>query len=117
MGLLSGKYLLPDGGAADARLNLFRGRYSEGESRYNLSNPTIREAIKAYISIAERYDIHPVSLAIAFVLGHPLVSSAIFGATKLWQLEQVVSACEVKLNAEIIADIDEVHSRFPNPCS
>ncbi|MFS7917933.1 hypothetical protein Hanom_Chr03g00195011 [Helianthus anomalus] len=46
MGLLSGKYLLPDGGAADARLNLFRGRYSEGESRYNLSNPTIREAIK-----------------------------------------------------------------------
>ncbi|KAD3336635.1 hypothetical protein E3N88_32154 [Mikania micrantha] len=66
MGLLSGKYLLPDGGADDARLNLFRGRYSEGESRYNLSNPTIREATKAYISIAERYGIHPVSLAIGF---------------------------------------------------
>ncbi|XP_076899842.1 uncharacterized protein LOC143553825 [Bidens hawaiensis] len=116
MGLLSGKYLLPDGGAADARLNLFRGRYSEGESRYNLSNPIVREAIKAYISIAERYGIHPVALAIAFVLRHPLVSSAIFGATKLWHLEEVVSACEVKLNVEIMADIDEVHSRFPNPC-
>ncbi|KAL8260323.1 hypothetical protein R6Q59_028276 [Mikania micrantha] len=107
MGLLSGKYLLPDGGADDARLNLFRGRYSEGESRYNLSNPTIREATKAYISIAERYGIHPVSLAIAFVLRHPLVSSVVFGATKLWQLEEVISACEVKLNPEIIADIDE----------
>ncbi|KAD3336619.1 hypothetical protein R6Q59_028302 [Mikania micrantha] len=117
MGLLSGKYLLPDGGADDARLNLFRGRYSEGESRYNLSNPTIREATKAYISIAEHYDIHPVSLAIAFVLRHPLVSSVVFGATKLWQLEEVISACEVKLNPEIIADIDEVYSRFPNPCS
>ncbi|KAK1426702.1 hypothetical protein QVD17_15381 [Tagetes erecta] len=117
MGVLSGKYLLPDGGADDARLNLFKGRYSEGESRYRLSNPTVREATKAYISIAERYGIHPVSLAIAFVLRHPLVGSAIFGATKLWQLEQVVSACEVKLSPEIIAEIDEVHSRFPNPCS
>ncbi|PWA89789.1 aldo-keto reductase [Artemisia annua] len=117
MGLLSGKYLLPDGGADDARLNLFKGRYSEGESRYNLSNETIREATKAYISIAERYGIHPVSLAIAFVLQHPLVSSAIFGATKLWQLEQVVNACDLKLSPEIIVDIDEVHSRFPNPCS
>lgn len=117
MGVLSGKYLLPGGGADDARLNLFRGRYSEGESRYNLSNPTIREATKAYLSIAERHGIHPVSLAIAFVLRHPLVTSAIFGATKLWQLEQVVSACDLKLSPEIIADIDEVHSRFPNPCS
>lgn len=117
MGLLSGKYLSPDGGADDARLNLFRGRYSEGESRYNLSNPTIREATKEYLSIAERYDIHPVSLAIAFVWRHPLVSSAIFGATKMWQLEQVVNACDINLTPEIIADINEVHSRFPNPCS
>lgn len=46
MGVLSGKYLLSDGGANDARLNLFKGRYSEGESRYSLSNPTIREATK-----------------------------------------------------------------------
>nr|KAJ0207392.1 hypothetical protein LSAT_V11C500297380 [Lactuca sativa] len=117
MGLLSGKYMLPDGGGDDARLNLFKGRYSEGESRYNLSNPTITEATKAYVSIAERYGIHPVSLAIGFVLRHPLVSSAIFGATKLWQLEEVVNACDIKLSPEIIADIDEVHSRFPNPCS
>ncbi|KAL4590506.1 hypothetical protein LXL04_003437 [Taraxacum kok-saghyz] len=34
MGLLSGKYLLPDYGGDDARLNLFKGRYSEGESRF-----------------------------------------------------------------------------------
>ncbi|KAL4573532.1 hypothetical protein LXL04_020342 [Taraxacum kok-saghyz] len=34
MGLLSGKYLLPDYGGDDARLNLFKSRYSEGESRF-----------------------------------------------------------------------------------
>ncbi|KAK3407353.1 hypothetical protein EUGRSUZ_K03423 [Eucalyptus grandis] len=45
MGILSGKYFLPDGGPPDARLNLFKGRYSEGESRYNLSNSIVTAAI------------------------------------------------------------------------
>ncbi|KAL8148995.1 hypothetical protein AgCh_006127 [Apium graveolens] len=64
MGILSGKYLSPDKGPTNARLNLFKGRYSEGESRYNLSKTIIKEATKAYVAIAEKYDINPVSLAI-----------------------------------------------------
>ncbi|KAL0294510.1 UNVERIFIED_CONTAM: protein tas [Sesamum angustifolium] len=44
MGILSGKYLSLAGGPADGRLNLFKGRYAEGESRYNLSNVIIRKA-------------------------------------------------------------------------
>lgn len=65
MGILSGKYFLLGGGPPDARMNLFRGRYSEGESRYNLSNPIIKAATKAYLNVAEKYALHPVSLAIA----------------------------------------------------
>uniref|UniRef100_A0A0R0JWL7 NADP-dependent oxidoreductase domain-containing protein n=1 Tax=Glycine max TaxID=3847 RepID=A0A0R0JWL7_SOYBN len=44
MGILSGKYFSPGGGPTDARLNLFKGKYSEGESRYNLSNKIIKAA-------------------------------------------------------------------------
>ncbi|KAJ8453224.1 hypothetical protein Cgig2_008108 [Carnegiea gigantea] len=116
MGILSGKYLANDGDPPDARLNCFRGRYSEGESRYNLSKAAIKAATKDYIHIAETYGLHPVSLAIAFVLRHPLVASAVFGATKLWQLQQVLDACHVKLSDDIIAEINKVHSAFPNPC-
>ncbi|XP_028066612.1 uncharacterized protein LOC114269482 isoform X2 [Camellia sinensis] len=112
MGILSGKYFSPDGGPADARLNLFEGRYSEGESRYNLSNTIVKNATKAYIDIAQKYGLHPVSLAIAFVLKHPLVASAVFGATKLWQLQQVLDACKMELNPEIIADIDKVETNL-----
>ncbi|PWZ30625.1 hypothetical protein Zm00014a_029983 [Zea mays] len=37
MGILSGKYHLSDNcGPPDARMNLFKGKYSEGESRYKL---------------------------------------------------------------------------------
>ncbi|KAG7970654.1 hypothetical protein I3843_07G096000 [Carya illinoinensis] len=116
MGILSGKYFLPDGGSAHARLNLFKGRYSEADSRYNLSNNIIKAASMEYLHIAGKYGLHPVSLAIAFVLRHPLVASAVFGATKLWQLREVLDAMKVELTSEIIGDINKIHGRFPNPC-
>ncbi|KAL3717550.1 hypothetical protein ACJRO7_009049 [Eucalyptus globulus] len=116
MGILSGKYFLPDGGPPDARLNLFKGRYSEGESRYNLSNSIMTAAIMGYLKIADKYGLRPVVLAIAFVLRHPLVASAIFGATKRWQLQEVLDACNVELSPEIVAEINQIHANFPNPC-
>ncbi|XP_042987840.1 protein tas-like isoform X5 [Carya illinoinensis] len=116
MGILSGKYFLPDGGSAHARLNLFKGRYSEADSRYNLSNNIIKAASMEYLHIAGKYGLHPVSLAIAFVLRHPLVASAVFGATTLWQLREVLDAMKVELTSEIIGDINKIHGRFPNPC-
>ncbi|KAI4301323.1 hypothetical protein L6164_034611 [Bauhinia variegata] len=116
MGILSGKYFSPDGGPTDARLNLFKGRYSEGESRYNLSNNIIKAATREYLNIAKKYGFHPVPFAIAFVLRHPLVASAVFGATKSWQLQEVLSACKINLTSEIIEEINQIHSRFPNPC-
>ncbi|XP_027345069.1 uncharacterized protein LOC113857412 [Abrus precatorius] len=116
MGILSGKYFSPGGGPTDARLNLFKGKYSEGESRYNLSNRVIKAATVEYLNIAKTYGLHPVSLAIAFVLRHPLVASAVFGATKSWQLQEVLNACKIELSYEVIEEINKIHSRFPNPC-
>ncbi|KAJ6373887.1 hypothetical protein OIU78_029559 [Salix suchowensis] len=116
MGILSGKYFAADGGPVDARLNVFKGRYSEGESRYNLSNNIIKAAALEYHAIAIKYSLHPVSLSIAFVLRHPLVASAIFGATKSWQLQEVLKACMIELTPEIIAEINNIHARFPDPC-
>jgi len=51
-----------------------------------------------------------------FVLRHPLVASAVFGATKIWHVEEVVAAITVELGPEILADINNVHWRLPNPC-
>ncbi|TYI00450.1 hypothetical protein ES332_A11G135300v1 [Gossypium tomentosum] len=116
MGILSGKYFASDGAPSDARLNLFKGRYSEGESRYSLARNTLKLATMEYLGIAEKYGLHPVSLAIAFVLNHPLVASTVFGVTKSWQLEEVISACNVELTSEIIVDINKIHAKFPNPC-
>ncbi|MED6124449.1 hypothetical protein PIB30_058961 [Stylosanthes scabra] len=116
MGILTGKYFSPGGGPTDARLNIFKGKYSEGESRYNLSNKIIKAAAAEYLTIAKTYGVHPVSLAIAFVLRHPLVASAVFGATKSWQIQEVLNACKVELTSDVIEEINKIHSRLPNPC-
>jgi aryl-alcohol dehydrogenase-like predicted oxidoreductase len=52
----------------------------------------------------------------AFVLRHPLVASAVFGATKLWQLHEVLQAARIQLAEEILVEINDVHARYPNPC-
>ncbi|KMT10985.1 hypothetical protein BVRB_5g112110 isoform D [Beta vulgaris subsp. vulgaris] len=103
MGILSGKYFAGDGGPENARLNLFRGRYSEGEYRYNLSSAATRAATrlhivlllmmgsfsylaagdKEYLQIAEKYGLHPVSLAISMPylpLFHFLSTSGVSGS-------------------------------------
>ncbi|XP_006857004.2 uncharacterized protein LOC18446836 isoform X1 [Amborella trichopoda] len=116
MGLLSGKYLSPGGGPFDARMNFFRGKYPEGESRYNLSKANIIAATTAYKKIAENHGLSPACLAIAFVLRHPLVGSIVFGATKLWQLREVMATCKVSLTVDILQEIDKVHEQYPNPC-
>ncbi|CBI32288.3 unnamed protein product, partial [Vitis vinifera] len=90
-------------------MNLFKAF-----SLLNLS--VLSSTTQEYLHIAEEYSLHPVSLAIASVLRHPLVASAVFGATRSWQLQEVLNTCNVKLTSKVMAEIDKVHARFPNPC-
>lgn len=115
MGLLSGKYLSDYGGSSQFRLNKYRGRYAEAECRYSMAKPNVLPAIKAYVEIAQRHNLSPVALAIGFVLKRPLVTSVVIGATKLWQLREILDAARVHLSEDILAEIDRVHERYPNP--
>lgn len=115
MGLLTGKYLSPDGGPPHARLNKYRGRYAEAESRYG-PKPNVRNAVAAYVKLAGEWGMLPVHMAIRFVLDHPLVASAVTGVTSLEQLEQVVMAARAPpLPHELREAIDKIHQHYPNP--
>jgi aryl-alcohol dehydrogenase-like predicted oxidoreductase len=106
MGTLSGKYL--DKKPANARLTLFP-QYS----RY--SNAQAIEATLKYCKIAERYNLQPAQMALAFVKMQPFVTSTIIGATSIEQLEQNIGSIDVTLSEEIIKEINEVHESIPNP--
>mmetsp|Transcript_42154 Transcript_42154/g.109299 ORF Transcript_42154/g.109299 Transcript_42154/m.109299 type:complete len:265 (+) Transcript_42154:757-1551(+) len=115
MGLLTGKYLEPGGGPPGARLNRYKGRYAEAESRYG-ARPPVVEAVRKYCELAAQEGIAPAELAIRFVLQHPLVASAVTGATDQAQLAALLRAASAApLRENTIAAVDAIHGSHPNP--
>lgn len=106
-GTLTGKYLSEK--PARARITLYEGfgqRYLK---------PNVNEAASAYVEIARRHQMTPAQLALSFVRSRWFVTSTIVGATSLDQLQENLSSLTVKLSPEILAEIDAVHTRYPNP--
>ncbi len=106
-GVLSGKYVT-NTADANSRLNLF-SRFS----RY--SSPQTTEATKGYLKIAEKFNLKPSQMALAFVTGQPFVTSTIIGATSMMQLAENIGSIQLDLNNDILDAIEDVHSTIPNP--
>ncbi len=107
-GVLSGKYLNgrhPEG----ARLSLF-----EAYTRY--SGDAAESTTSAYVQLARDHDLIPAQMALAFIQQQAFVSSCIIGATNMEQLQQNLSSSELTLSSEVLAGIDAIHARCPNPC-
>jgi aryl-alcohol dehydrogenase-like predicted oxidoreductase len=108
-GYLSGKYLdgaLPPG----ARKTLFnRGQ------RYE--KPGADDAIRDYVAIARRHGLDPSTMAHAFVISRPFLTSSIIGATTMAQLTLAIDAAEITLPETVLAEIDAVHQLRGNPAS
>jgi aryl-alcohol dehydrogenase (NADP+) len=113
-GSLSGKYLNhptlnPDFGGQPGRMALFPG-FGQRYAKVN-----VNKAVKEYVDIAQKYHLSAASLALAFVRQRWFVTSTIIGATTLAQLKENIASLEVTLSPEILAEIDQVHHRYPNP--
>lgn len=107
-GLLSGKYI---GGAkpADSRFTLF----DTLGARFRKS--AVPDAIDAYAALAKQHGITLVQLALGYVASRWFLGSSIIGATTMAQLEEDISAAQFELDADTLAGIGEIHTRFPNP--
>ena len=106
-GVLSGKYLngeLPDG----SRLKLFP----------NLSRFAGIQSMKAteqYMRVAKKYKMSLTHLSLSFVNSRPFVTSNIIGASKLSQLKENVDSINIKLDDNVVREIDQIQSLIPNP--
>ncbi|QBF31154.1 aldo/keto reductase [Thalassococcus sp. S3] len=106
-GLLTGKY--QDGAVPDG------SRMSLNEELGGRITPRVFPAVDAYLQIAERHGIDPVHLALAWCRTRPFMASAIFGATKMEQLDRALSSVEVTLSEEVLDEIDTAHRAHPMP--
>jgi aryl-alcohol dehydrogenase-like predicted oxidoreductase len=99
------------------------GRYRKGQEppestrrdrvwgRYDLSRPeNVRklDVTEELALLAEEAGISLIHLAIAFVLRHPAVTSAIIGPRTMEQLESQLGAAEVVLDEALLDRLDEI---------
>ena len=66
------------------------------------------EAADALARLAEEAGMPLIHLALAFVINHPAVTSAIIGPRTLEHLEDQLGAADVELDAAILDRIDEI---------
>ncbi len=79
--------------------------------RYDLSLPANQvklEAVTKLAALAAENSLTLIDMAIAFVLEHPAVSSAIIGPRTMDQLESQLGASDVRLTREIMDAIDAI---------
>jgi aryl-alcohol dehydrogenase-like predicted oxidoreductase len=79
--------------------------------RYDLSTPGNQrklEAADALARLAEEAGITLIELAIAFVIRHPAVTSAIIGPRTMEHLESQLGAADVTLSDDVLDRIDEI---------
>lgn len=107
-GLLSGKYQNGQK-PAGSRLTLF-GEYFD---RY--ANPQALAAAEAYIELARKHGLSPAQMSLAFVNQQPFLTTNIIGATIMAQLKENIESVSLKLPDEILAEIEAIHTRQPNP--
>jgi len=106
-GLLTGKYSKGDTPAGSRR--------SINDSLGGRINPRIWPAIDAYIAIAEENDLDPVHMALAWCQQRPFMTSTIFGATSLEQLQRIINGKDLVLTDNVMAAINEAHRAHPLP--
>lgn len=106
-GALSGKYLAGSSPAA-GRMTLF-DRYT----RYKGENT--ERAIYEYVKLFRQHGIDPAQGALAFVNAREFISSTIIGATTMEQLRNNIASIDLALPAEVLAGIETIHARYPNP--
>jgi aryl-alcohol dehydrogenase-like predicted oxidoreductase len=99
-GLLTGKYKRGQAAPAGSRLDQWKSRYATFDTERNW---TIVEALG---EVAGELGRAPSQVALAWLLARPVVSSVIFGARTVAQLEENLGAAELDLPAEAIARLD-----------
>ncbi len=107
-GTLSGKYM-DDTKPANGRITLF-----PDYTRY--TNQQGQAATTIYVQLAREHGLDPAQMALAFVHSRPFLTSTIIGATTMQQLRSNIASINVLLSHETLTGIEDIHTRYPNPC-
>lgn len=108
-GSLSGKYL---NGARPEGTRWALGKDNRPNQR---DSEMAQDAVRAYMAVADKYNLDICQMVLAFCYAQPFVTSTIIGATSMDQLKSNIAAKDVHLDDDIMAEIKDVYRRYPMP--
>lgn len=106
-GFLTGKYVKDQEPPEGSRLAHWKERYER------FDDPRNWRIIDAVRAVAKELDATPAQVSLAWLLRKPAVTSVIFGARSVQQLEDNVKAAELTLSDEAMATLDEASAFAP----
>ncbi|MDP9035936.1 MAG: aldo/keto reductase [Myxococcota bacterium] len=101
-GLLTGKYRRGQPPPSGTRFAQWKERYASFDTARNWST------VEALAEVAGGLGRTPSQVALAWLLSRPVVSSVIFGARTVAQLEENIVAGDLELPADVVARLDGV---------
>jgi aryl-alcohol dehydrogenase-like predicted oxidoreductase len=105
-GILTGKFGVskrPDSGRIVDN-EKYRARYRDG---------WIFETAERFTTFAKENGFDPVSLAVAWTAGHPVITAPIIGARNVQQLEGSLKSLEIKMTPDLRAEISALSPEPP----
>ncbi|WP_200762984.1 aldo/keto reductase [Nitrosophilus alvini] len=115
-GVLSGKYnnkFIPE----DARFSVYlkHGNKRVRTHATKFYNEKTLKATELFLDVAKKYDIHPVTLAVAYSKSFDFIASTIIGARKKEQLDASLDALELKLDKVVLEEIKKIQAEILYP--
>ncbi|MFF3563404.1 aldo/keto reductase [Streptomyces sp. NPDC002574] len=100
------------GGALRKERENTGSRTKVGRSAAGLADPVVRAKVQAYEDLLDKHGLEPGEVALAWLLTRPGVTGPIVGPRTMEQFTSALRAVELKLDAEVLAGLDEI---FPGP--
>ena len=108
-GYLSGKYRngnFPKGSRMERDFDFW----------YRYRKPNVGKIVEEYYKISKKYGLDISQMSIKFCEVQDFMTSVIIGATTMEQLKTDIESVKVKLDENVIKEINEIQKIYPNPC-
>jgi aryl-alcohol dehydrogenase (NADP+) len=106
-GYLTGKYRKDAEVPADSRLGRRFGNQFNDPRQAEIHERRL-DAVEQLLKVASDAGVSLTHLAMAFVLEHPAVTSAITGPRTMEQLDDLLAGVDVRLETDVLDRIDEI---------
>ncbi|WP_440697858.1 aldo/keto reductase [Candidatus Pelagibacter sp. HIMB1709] len=78
--------------------------------------PNTEAAVELYFKICEKHNLNMTQMSIKFCEIQEFMTSVIIGATTMDQLKSDIESVNVNLSDDVIEEINQVQTIYPNPC-